>query len=729
VPRILAFTGAQRAADSGVRLAFLAAALGLPLSLITARASAQPAAATEVQVRGARSDAQRLERSAEAVTVIDTRLAKQQAADLGEVLARSPGVAVQREGGLGSPTRFALNGQYDEQIRMFIDGVPLEEAGYAVGIADVPVNLIERIEVYRGVVPIRFGADALGGAVNLVTDPRLRSRLNASYQLGSFGTLRATSTGRAYDAATGFVAGGSMFLDVAKNNYEVDVGVPGSDGRVSTRTVTREHDAYRALGGHLELGVVDRAWARRLMLRAFASSQDKEYQHNQTMTAPYGALRSNNHVLGATLQHEVSLAPQLDLELLANYSHSQTNYIDTAEWVYGWSGERIRPRTLGGETDTTRKRDTLIWQDSALGRMVLAWKPAPGHAVRLAAAPRYVARSGEERITETARARDPASAERSLFTLVTGLEYQRDALGERISNIAFVKDYAYFLQSQEPPRQFLNPWRDNEANIHRFGVGDALVVRLTSWLDARASYEYATRLPAPEELFGDGDFRVLANTALQPEVSHNGNLGVRGRIDHQVLGKLAWDVTGFLRDTDRLIMLDVAASERSSQYKNINSARGVGLENSLAWTSRSGLAGLNGMLTWQDVRNTSSDGDFREFEGDRVPNQPYLFASWGGHLDWTRVFSRQDRLSPFYYGRFVKGFYRSWQSLGRPEWKLSVPDQVTHNLGLTWSHGSEDMFVTVTLEVDNLTNAKVFDVYGAQRPGRAFFLKLTGELR
>ena len=38
------------------------------------------------------------------------------------------------------------------------------------GIANVPVNLIERVEIYRGVVPIRFGADALGGAVNLVSD-------------------------------------------------------------------------------------------------------------------------------------------------------------------------------------------------------------------------------------------------------------------------------------------------------------------------------------------------------------------------------------------------------------------------------------------------------------------------------------------------------------------------------------------------------------------------------
>ena len=42
-------------------------------------------------------------------------------------------------------------------------------------------------------------------------------------------------------------------------------------------------------------------------------------------------------------------------------------------------------------------------------------------------------------------------------------------------------------------------------------------------------------------------------------------------------------------------------------------------------------------------------------------------------------------------------------------------------------HASED-FGSATLEVDNLTDAKVFDNFGVQRPGRAFYLKITGEM-
>jgi TonB family protein len=147
-----------------------------------------PSAATaaepvEVTVAGARTEGEQLQQSAEAVTVIDTYRAKQQAADLGEALARTQGVAVRRSGGLGSNTRFSLNGLYDDQIRFFLDEIPLDLAGYPFGVVDVPPNLVDRVEVYRGVVPIRFGADALGGAVNLVSDTSYVTHAGASYPL------------------------------------------------------------------------------------------------------------------------------------------------------------------------------------------------------------------------------------------------------------------------------------------------------------------------------------------------------------------------------------------------------------------------------------------------------------------------------------------------------------------------------------------------------------------
>src|SRR5690606_16440803 len=92
----------------------------------TARTQAAP---VEVVVRG-RDFGQRLQESALAVNVVDTGDAKQLSGDLGTVLSRQHGVAVRRLGGLGSSTTMSLNGLQGDQIRLSVDGVPAEFAGY-----------------------------------------------------------------------------------------------------------------------------------------------------------------------------------------------------------------------------------------------------------------------------------------------------------------------------------------------------------------------------------------------------------------------------------------------------------------------------------------------------------------------------------------------------------------------------------------------------------------------
>src|SRR5690606_29203428 len=126
------------------------------------RVPAQGFVETEIVVLG-QSMADRRRQSAEAVHVLETTHNQREAADLGEVTARSQGVSVRRSGGLGSETRLSLNGLTDDQIRFFVDGVPLALAGIPFGLSNLPVNSIQLVEVYRGVVPVRFGADALGG--------------------------------------------------------------------------------------------------------------------------------------------------------------------------------------------------------------------------------------------------------------------------------------------------------------------------------------------------------------------------------------------------------------------------------------------------------------------------------------------------------------------------------------------------------------------------------------
>jgi vitamin B12 transporter len=688
---------------------------------ITARLEpAATEAPIEVTVRKS-SEAERRRQSAEAVTVIETERAKRESADMGEVLARTQGVGVRRGGGLGSSTRFSLNGLTDFQVRFFLDGIPLEFAGYPFGVANVPVNLVERAEIYSGVVPIRFGADALGGAVNLVTNQDLHgTHAGASYEVGSFDTHRLTLSARNLHEPSGLFTRFNGFFDYSRNDYPVDVEAPDESGRLSPARAYRFHDRYRAAGANAEVGLVDRPWARRLLLRGFVTNYDKEYQHNIVMTVPYGGVTYGETATGASLRYEQPLGQGLTVDVIGGYSYIRGNFLDVARCVYDWFGRCLRERSTG-ETDM-RPRDRVYWDKWAFGRVNLEWQAHPQHTLRLSSAPNHLTRTGDERRQSNPDARDPLTAERRVTTLVSGLEYELDLFDDRLENILFAKQYLQILASEEPRPGDIFRRRDRDS--HRFGFGDALRFRFASWLYAKVSYEYATRIPRPDEIFGDNIF-IIANLELEPERSHNANLGLTAEPRDRELGALRVGVNGFLRDAQDLIVL--LGNDRVQSYQNVFGARSLGVEAALGWTSPLEYVVLDANATYQDFRNSSSEGTFGDFDGDRIPNRPYLFGSGSARLQFRGVVAERDETALTWSSRYVHEFFRGWESIGAREFKQTIPSQLVHTIALGYLVRNDRTTVSTTLEVQNVTDEAVFDFIGVQRPGRAFYAKATAE--
>src|SRR5690606_35793121 len=123
------------------------------------------------------------------------------------------------QGGLGSNFNFSINGLSGKSVKYFIDGVPVEVMGSTMSLNNIPVNLSERIEVYKGVVPVHLGSDAMGGAINIITSQRQTNFLDASYSYGSFNTHRAALTGQYTHEKTGLIAKASAFFNYSDNNY------------------------------------------------------------------------------------------------------------------------------------------------------------------------------------------------------------------------------------------------------------------------------------------------------------------------------------------------------------------------------------------------------------------------------------------------------------------------------------------------------------------------------
>jgi vitamin B12 transporter len=672
----------------------------------------------DVNVQG-ESRAERLQKSAQAVHVVTTEQAQLQTADLGEVLARTQGVGVQRGGGLGSQAQISLNGLTGDQVRFFLDGLPLELSGYPFGLANVPVNLVERIEVYRGVVPVRFGADALGGAINLVTNDSYQgTHGSASYQVGSFGTHRATVGAQHLHERSGFFTRASGFFDYADNDYPVDVEV-NNDGQPEPVRAYRFHDAYRAEGGNLEVGFVHRPWAKRLLLRAFITDYRKELQHDVVMERPYGDAEYGELAAGGTLRYEHRLSKQISVEGIAGYSHTTTDFEDLGTCVYNWLGQCVRPRPQPGEI-VGRPQDQVFWEQSGFGRAHIEWRIHPDHVARASISPTFVSRTGDERRQVSEDARDPLSARRELLTLVSGLEYQVDLFDARLQNILFAKSYLQVLRSEDPQPDgdFVQLNRDT----HRFGIGDSFRQMLVDSLYAKASYEWATRLPRPDEVFGDG-FPVLPNLNLEPELSHNANLGLTLDAMATDVGSFRSDLNGFWRDAHQLIIL--IGDSTSATYQNVYNARSLGVEAAAGWTSLGDYVELDANITYVDQRNTSSEGAFANQKGSRIPNRPYLYANGSLRLEARSLATAKDEVSLVWNTRYVHGFLRGWEDIGAAAHKLTIDSQLLHSLALTYLVASEPRSLSFTTELQNLTNAPAFDFYGVQKPGRSIYFKTT----
>jgi outer membrane cobalamin receptor len=670
--------------------------------------------------------ATRVRESAQAVKVVEADTARRHTADVGEVLARTEGVAVQRSGGLGSESRLSLHGLTDDQIRFFLDGVPLELSGFGLGIAVIPVHWVQRIDIHRGVVPVRLGADALGGAIDVVTDQNIMgTTAAASYTAGAFDTHQLALSARTLHEPTGFLVRGAAFYDTSRNDYRIDVRVPDSLGRLQPARAWRFHDGYRALGASVEAGVVDRSWARRLLLRLFSTTFDKDLQHNVDMSVPYGEVTHGQTSVGGTLRYELPRSEQdaFALSALVGYSWRSIDFRDASRWVYDWFGNRVFERAETAGEISAFASDLTQWEQRLLGRVTAHYELAPGHDLELVIAPDRATRTGEERLRLDRDRIDPLTTQRELFQLVSGLEYGQSDAEDRIENNAFLKHYLYRPSSDQVDVAY-NTIRHVERLTQSLGGGDALRVRVTPGLIAKASYEYAMRLPRPDEVFGDGAL-IAANLELSPETSHNANIGAL--LAHELgpsAGGLSAEVTGFLRYTDGMIVRLIADDRVHSIHQNVFTVRTLGVDGMLRWESPRRWLELQTNATYLDQRNGSSNGPFAAFEGQRVPNRPWLFANASGVLRLRNLGTDHDELALSWVTRYVHEFLPGWENTSARDDTDGIPSQLTHSASAEYLVRGPYTFAA-SLDLSNLTDERVYDVLGVQRPGRAAFFKMT----
>jgi outer membrane cobalamin receptor len=695
----------------------------MPGSVVHAQKSRRGQMKDSVQLQNVtvvgKSRTQRLREGVLAVNALDVRSIVGSLQNLNDLIDHSAGVKVRQEGGLGSDFDLSVNGMSGNSVRYFIDGVPLDTKGAGVTLANLPLSIIDHVEIYKGVVPTWLSSDALGGAVNIVTNRRQTNYLDASYAAGSFRTHRADLSAQ-YVLKNGLTLRPTLGVDYSKNDYMMkDVELWDEASRkYLPQDRRRFHDGYFSLIGQIEAGFTNRPWADELFVLVSYNKVEKEIQTGQMQTRVIGMADRSSHAwsVGAHYQKRNLLVEGLSLNVQLSHTWDHSLTTDTAYRQYNWNGDYIYSarNELTGRARTMRHYRRPL----TLLRTDLGYQIAEGHLLNLNYA---LNRTGNDRWDDVDKTFEAAND--VLAKHILGLAYNQTLLKGRMSNTLFVKDYINHLSVEQTDIPAVTGSRDvmgaSTKNYLGCGIGSRL--ELTEPLALKASFEHSVRLPLARELLGNGT-TIYANMALKPESSNNVNVGLFGTL-RQADHTLSYEVNGFLRKSENYIQPQISEKEGTMQYVNVPSVhiKGVEAEVRYDWQGRLQLLGN---LSWQDARDRQrlkSDGKPSVTYNNHVPNRPWLFATAEACYTLSNLLSSSDRLRLGLDYQWVHWFYLSWENYGRKDTKARIPEKNIVGADVTYSWHADRY--SLSFMCDNLFDATVYDNYKLQKPGRAFFAK------
>ncbi|WP_134090059.1 TonB-dependent receptor [Olivibacter sp. XZL3] len=636
-------------------------------------------------------------RQAYNVTAVDAKQLYNTTLDLAGALDRVSGIRVRESGGVGSNFNLSLNGFSGNHVRYFIDGIPMDNFGTSFQINNIPINIAERIEVYKGVVPIWLGSDALGGAINIITGSKQRNYIDASYSYGSFNTHRSVINA-ALTSEKGLTFRLSAFQNYSDNDYKVKVDAADIyTGAYSPNTwVRRFHDTYHNETLISQVGVVDKPYADQLLLGITLGQNYKEIQTGARMVSVFGAWHRRGNIIMPTLKYKkTDLIKGLDVTLNANYNLGSERNIDTVNARYGWYGDS-KPNGSNGE----RSRSLYKYKNNnGIANAMFNYRIGKKQAIALSNVFTTFNREGTDPLNPEVQENEEKKKSQKN---VLGLAYNFDE-EDQWSISVFGK---HLLQN--------NHSGSRATTTNKLGYGVAGTYFLQPDLQLKASYERTNRLPEAQEIFGDVENQE-GNPDLRPEQSNNINFGISYSFALNPNSKFMVNANAIYRHSDNFIYNRLNNNQSKLIADNREGVRTIGGDGEIRYSYKDWLS-AGATITYQYLQNlqqyeTGFTGVSPVYK-DQMPNIPYLF----GNSD----VSVSLRLNLGYNLLYVHAFYLYWPSRGGD--KLDIPQQLSHDLNLVYS--IRNGRYNIGLEGRNIGNALLYDNFSLQKPGRAFYLNL-----
>jgi putative mxcH protein len=657
-----------------------------------------------------KSKVQFMRESPEAITVINGKDLQGRSVSLETILDKTIGLKVGQTGGLGSSSRIIVHGLEGNRIQILWDGIPMSTSDGTFSLDEIPIDIIERIEVYKSIIPARFGCDGLGGAVNIVTKEFSTDYLDASYELGSYQTHKGSVFSRKNFPKSGILLGAGGYYTSAKNDYSFRV--PERENLL----VKRDHDRFRSYMLKWKVAFT-KFWFDEI---------STEFGYYNRFNETQGVLKNIQHaenksgmfMLENKLIKSGILNNRLNFESHFSLSHTTNNFVDTARVNHDFEGN-IYPSPNGqGETGDVPHNSN----DKGLEineRINLDYKLSTNHNLNLNTLINYAQRQPNDDIASQHAGFIIGGFPSKKTSIVSGLTWDAKLFGRKLTNMFSAKYFHLHSEIEDlTSYEMIEAPKKKSNTTSQIGWIEAMKYEPFRGFHLKVSYQRAIRLPNSQELFGDGIITFPA-AGLKPEKSHNFNLGfLIDKNDVLGLSRLQFEVNGFYMQVSDMIKL--MKQHMAAGYVNAEKVHIKGIETELK-LDISPTVYAYGNLTYQDVRDVL---DYlpgtqapNPTKGLRLPNIPYLFANFGAEYHSDRLF-KNWYVKAFWDGKFTEEFFYFWELTELQ--KRRIPRSFVNDIGLLLTYKNK---YSIALECHNLMNKEVWDQFRQPLAGRTFHLK------
>ena len=639
------------------------------------------------------------------ITVIDMSNMRGMVSNVQDILAKTVGITLRTSGGVGSSSRISVRGLEGKRIGFFIDELPMSEQTDYLDINDIPIDMIDRIEIYKGVVPARFGGSSLGGAINIVIREYPDKYADLSYGYESFNTHKVQGVFKRNLKERGYTLGIGGGYTTSDNNYTFD-----SPYRKGLR-ITRNHDKYRKylIGG----GFTAKKWwfdeveFEPVVVKTYKEIQGIEYDIREAHSESLMAGLANK------LTKDNFLTEGLNLDMFNGVVLTQMNFIDKATRRYEWDGSSYpTPSRYGGEVGYNFPSDSDDQKLSFINKTNLEYIINERHSFNFNSV-LSVAEGTPKDELKTRSLGKQVNFDSHMHSWVSGVTYDLRSLNDVFLNSLTLRYYQYTMHTQMAPL-FVPGKYDVDVHKNNWGVNNALRYRFLPSLMGKLSAGYEVRIPSETELLGDG-ISVVPSADLLPERNASANIG------------LLFDLTGkhptnaqiemnffymYLQD-----MIRYTAGLIGAQYQNFGEMRTLGMEfEAKADVLPSLYAYVN--TTYQDLRDT------RDYEpastvpnptkGKRMPNIPYLMANAGVEFHRENLFGGSGQNTRLFADvAFVEEYFYDFEMTQLQ--KRRIPRSTTLDIGFEHSFLNNKLFISGKLR--NVTNKKTLSEFNRPLPG------------